>query len=183
MLNLLLMRHAKSSWSDTSLDDFHRPLNKRGRKAVPQMARWMKHNGYGADLALISSAQRTRSTFKLLKHAGVEVGASRKLQRLYLASSAELLQVIRTSKPDVKTLLLIGHNPGLHILLKSLISADEAVTDGSFYSKFPTSAFAHVTFNTAAWSDVAPSGGKLYRYMTPKRLSSQEYSLDDYLDR
>jgi phosphohistidine phosphatase len=147
------------------------------------MARWMKQRGLCPDLALISRAKRTEDTWKLLKQEGVNAGITEKLQRLYHASSGELLQIIQSVDPENRSLLIIGHNPGLHILVKSLLNQEDSATDGALYDKFPTSAFAHITFEAENWSDVAPLCGKLYRYMTPKRLSSQEFTLDDYLDR
>ena len=183
MLDLFLMRHAKSSWKDPSLDDFHRPLNKRGRTAAPLMARWMKQRGIRPELALVSSAKRTRETWKLLKQERLKVNSVVTMKRLYLASSAELLQIIQGIDSEVQSLLLIGHNPGLHILLKSLLTPEPKTVDPSVFTKFPTSAFAHLTFEVTNWSDVAPMGGNLYRYMTPKRLSLQDFTLDDYIDR
>lgn len=183
MLTLTIMRHAKSSWLDMSLDDFHRPLNKRGRGAAAAMGKWFCRHNRMPDLLLVSRAARTLETWKIMKKAGVKADEVRKLQRLYLASSSEILELIRGVEGDVSHLMLLGHNPGLHLLVKSLISTEEPVGDGAFYGKFPTAAVAQMTFDMDDWSDIAPMGGKYYRYVTPKQLTAQETSLDDYLDR
>lgn len=183
MLTLTIMRHAKSSWQDLSLDDFHRPLNKRGRNAAAAMGRWFCQHNQMPELLLVSRAARTLETWKIMKKAGVKADEVRKLQRLYLASSQEILELIRTVEGDVSHLMVLGHNPGLHLLVNSLISPEAPAGDGAFYGKFPTGAVAQMTFDVENWSDIAPMGGKYYRYVTPKQLAAQDTSLNDYLDR
>ena len=174
MLDLYIMRHAKSSWKDASLDDFHRPLNKRGRKALPLVAAWMKRHDIKPDLLLLSGAQRTKESWKLLRQDGIKAGQKRVMQRLYHASSAEIFKLLREIDDPVKSVMILGHNPGLQIFLKALVSSQRDGAGGSFYRKFPTAAVAHVQIDASDWSDVAPLGGRLYRYTTPKSLLSQD---------
>ena len=175
MLDLYIMRHAKSSWKDASLDDFHRPLNKRGRKALPVMAAWMKAHDIKPELALVSGARRTKESWKLLRQEGIKAKHKRVMQRLYHASSAEIFKVLRETDEPVTRVLVLGHNPGLQIFLKQLVTWQRDGAGGSFYRKFPTAALAHVQLNVYDWTDVAPGGGTLYRYATPKSLRGEDF--------
>lgn len=173
MLDIFLMRHAKSSWENSSLDDYHRPLNKRGKKAAPLMAEWMIDNGYSKpDLLLCSSARRCKDTYKLMRAEGLNPKQRIYMQSLYLASSAELVELIKASDKTARSLMIIGHNPGLHILAKALISSGKDGVSGAFGEKFPTAALVHIQFDVIDWTDVAPDKGTLYRYVTPKQIGS-----------
>lgn len=174
MLDLYVMRHAKSSWKDATLDDFHRPLNKRGRKAVPVIAAWMKAHDIKPQLVLVSGAERTRETWKLLRRDGIKAKHKRVMQRLYHASSGEVFKVVKEIEEPVERVLILGHNPGLQIFLKQLVSLVSDGAGGSFYRKYPTAAVAHVKLDVSGWSDVAPHQGTLYRYATPKALRGQD---------
>lgn len=118
---LILMRHAKSDWSDAAAADFDRPLAARGRKAAPKTGKWLRKQGYGPEALLSSPARRARET-------AVLVGAALKIPeqqiiwdpRIYEAGTGDLLAVIRDHAARVRKLLLIGHNPGLDQLLLHL---------------------------------------------------------------
>ncbi len=170
MVDLFLMRHAKSSWDDAFLDDFERPLNKRGRQAVPLIGQWMIEHAISPELVLCSTAKRCTSTLKLLKEEGIRFADISYHEVLYHASSVDLLSLIRTLPDTLKSLMIIGHNPGMHILANALIKLKDGQPAPPFEVKYPTSAVTHFQFQVKDWSAVAEGSGTLYRYVTPKQL-------------
>lgn len=112
---LILLRHAKSDWSGNQLD-IDRPLADRGRRQAPVSGQWLATNVDGIDLAVVSPAQRARSTWELV---AAEIGESPQVRiddRVYAASDRELLAVVRELPDDAATVVLVGHNPGLEEL-------------------------------------------------------------------
>lgn len=116
---LILLRHAKSDWSGDEAD-LLRPLAKRGRHQAPEAGRWLAANIGSVDLAVVSPAERARSTWKL---ASAELAAPPPIrfeERAYTASGSALLGIVRELPDDVKTVVLVGHNPGLEELASAL---------------------------------------------------------------
>src|ERR1051326_1722475 len=120
MKRLLLMRHAKSSWGDSSLADFERPLNERGRKAAPLVGRFMRRRKLRPALILCSRAERARQTAALVVEAARLDSPLRYDERIYEATPARLAEVVSQVEETVGELLLVGHNPGLAGLLELL---------------------------------------------------------------
>ncbi len=171
MLSLLLLRHAKSRWDDPGLEDFDRPLAARGREAAVRMGAYMARQGLAPALILCSSAVRARQTLELVRpHLGGNP-ATQFADGLYLATPAALLQRLRKLGADVETVLLIGHNPGMHNLAVNLSGSGEKKSLEALAGKFPTAALAVLTFNEHEWSQIAAGGGRLCDFMTPKRLT------------
>src|ERR1041385_7436623 len=126
MKELLLLRHAKSSWGEPGQDDFDRPLNKRGRRAAADIGRWLSDQGLQPNLVLCSSARRTRETLELLEDTldarvplHIEPG-------LYLADDAALLTRLHRIDAAVPSVMVIAHNPGLQELACELADAPGA---------------------------------------------------------
>ena len=172
MLTVSLFRHAKSSWDDRALDDHERPLAKRGTKAVPEIARYMREEGLVPDLVLCSTAVRTRATLALLvAELGPPAPTIRFDDALYLAPSDVILARVRAAEPGVRHIMVIGHNPGLHALALELVGDGDRKTVAALATEFPTAALAVFGFDVAQWSDVAVAGGRLERFVTPRRLA------------
>jgi phosphohistidine phosphatase len=170
MLRLLLLRHAKSRWDDPGLKDFDRPLAARGREAAVRMGAYMAQQGLTPDLILASSAVRARQTLELVRpHLGNPT--TQFADALYLATPAALLQRLRKLGADAETVLLIGHNPGLHSLAVTLSGSGEKKRLEALGGKFPTAALAVLTFKERDWSEITAAGGRLCDFMTPKRLA------------
>jgi phosphohistidine phosphatase len=116
---LVVLRHAKSDWS-TGLPDLERPLAQRGLRQAPEAGRWLAEHIGAIDLALVSPARRTRSTWDLVAAELDPVPASRVEQRLYTATVAGLVAVLRELSEDLTTVALVGHNPGVEDLVERL---------------------------------------------------------------
>jgi phosphohistidine phosphatase len=172
MRQLLLLRHAKSSWDDPGLSDHARPLNARGRRAAAALAGAMRDLGLQPDLVLVSSARRTLQTLEALTpfddNALIEP-----MDALYLAPSSLLLDGVRKVPELVRSVLLIGHNPGLHELALALAGGNAAPGAAGAAKRlaegFPTGALAEITI-AAPWRAVAEGGGRLVRFLEPRDL-------------
>ena len=170
--HLYLLRHAKSSPHDPSLPDHERPLTRRGEKAAAAMRHMMRSKGLLPDLVLVSDARRTLDTLKSLR-PWEKPPAINATQTLYLASAAEMLELLREVDGPVRSILLIGHNPGLHELALLLVGADPQAAGGKrarrLAKAYPTGAFAEFTLS-APWSGIGEGAGHLTRFVTPREL-------------
>jgi phosphohistidine phosphatase len=167
MKALHVLRHAKSSWDDPSLDDFDRPLAPRGRRAAKKLGAYVQTAGIEPALVLCSPARRTVET---LERLGTLEGEVRLEPALYGASAEELLTVIRTTPAHVPSILLVGHNPGLQDLAVRFASAGDARQIGRMREKMPTGAMASFEVDAEAWDAVSPRAGRLVGYVVPKEL-------------
>jgi phosphohistidine phosphatase len=169
MLSLALLRHAKSSWDAGDLEDFDRPLNERGRAAAPVMGKVLRERHFEPQLILCSSAARTRETLSLLSSAEGKPGPEVIFDdQLYLTSPDTLLERLQAVPAGTKSVLMIGHNPGLHALALTLAGTGDAKSLSRLEDKFPTAALAMFTFPEAAWRDVKPASGRLEAFITPR---------------
>ncbi|MFJ2572765.1 SixA phosphatase family protein [Streptomyces halstedii] len=162
---IVLLRHAKAEWSQES--DHERPLADRGRKDAPVAGRRLADSGIDVDLALCSTADRTRETWKLAVHEFPRRPRTVYEERLYEASVGELIALFNEVSDDIRTLLVIGHNPGMHGVADVLAGQARGDTltrltrDG-----FSTAAFAVVEFQ-GPWKKLEPGVGTLTEYWTP----------------
>jgi phosphohistidine phosphatase len=176
MRQLLLLRHAKSAWDDKALPDRDRPLSPRGRRAAAAMRLAMRDLGLLPDMVLLSPSRRTRETLEALEPWD-EAPLVVPVERLYLASVAHLLAVLHGVPETVRSVMLIGHNPGLHDLATRLVGAHgTAARDAGprraiehLAAGYPTGALAE--FGIAGpWSDLHAGGGQLIRFLRPRDL-------------
>jgi phosphohistidine phosphatase len=173
MRQLLLLRHAKSSWDEGSLSDHARPLNTRGRRAADAMAEQMRGLGLAPDVVLVSSARRTLQTLESLQPLEdspiVEV-----LDALYLAPWETLRNALRQVPDTARSVLLIAHNPGLHDLAMALGGVDPAAPPASPMAErlardYPTGALAEFAV-AGRWSELDGGGARLVRFLCPRDL-------------
>lgn len=165
---LILMRHAKSSWANDSLADFDRPLNERGKKASPLMARWLEENSLVPDTILCSTALRTKQTSDFIMAEWKQPCCRFDIQALYLASPNTILKVLTTHGPtESKVLLLIGHNPGFETLA-SMLSGKAII--------MPTAAVAVFRFRqSSSWSiDLSENKAHLEQFITVRELAPSD---------
>jgi len=170
MRELILLRHAKSSWKDDSLPDRDRPLAQRGAGAAKAVGAFLKRRGWLPDRVLVSPAERTRQTWAL-----VDAGLGAKVEPvwadgLYEAQPADLLAALRQAPDTAERVLLIGHNPGIERLAAELAgSGSDKAGLQRLAEKFPTAALAR--FEVAgAWAALAAGGARLVEFVTPHDL-------------
>jgi phosphohistidine phosphatase len=171
MRTLMLMRHAKSSWDQSDLDDLERPLAPRGRETAPLVARYIKQSGWQPDLVLCSPATRVRETWDLMTPVLGGTIDCKKLRTIYPGAPSRLLETLRRAADQVATLMLIGHNPGLGRLAVSLCGSGPAKTLERMRGKFPTAALAVIQFDIDRWDQLAPGSGRLRAFVRPKDLA------------
>jgi len=174
MRQLLLLRHAKSSWDDASLSDKDRPLNQRGHAAAATMRRAIRDLGLVPDLIMASTARRTLQTLEALEPWD-ETPLIEPHDSLYLADPARILAALHSVAETVRSVMVIGHNPGLHDLALLLVGT-KAIDDASpavsaLTEGFPTCALAEFTI-AGSWWDLRAGGGHLVRFLTPRMLSA-----------
>ncbi|MGW0467165.1 SixA phosphatase family protein [Streptomyces sp. NPDC003027] len=162
---IVLLRHAKADWPQVS--DHERPLAERGRTDAPVAGRRIAETGISFDLALCSTAVRTRETWKLAVHELPHRPRTVYEERLYEASLGELIALLNETPEDVNDLLVIGHNPGMHALSDALAGSAEGDTRARMNrGGFPTAAFAVVGFN-GSWKSLEHGVGTLLEYWAP----------------
>jgi phosphohistidine phosphatase len=166
---LYLLRHLKSSWDDASLPDPERPLAPRGRKAGKKLARHLRETGVAPELVLCSPAVRTRETFVAVRSA-IGKPEVRFLPQLYGADGEELLVAVRGVAPEVASVLLVGHNPGLHDLALALTGRGDEDARQRLREKLPTGALATLSFRAGTWIELMPGSGELVDYVVPREL-------------
>lgn len=162
MKQLVLCRHAKSSWKRLELADIDRPLSGRGKRDAPLMARQLKAWGLLPDLILSSPAKRARKTAKVvaaeLDYAKRDIVQD---ERLYLQGSNSLLKVLAETSDSHEVVMLVGHNPDLTELAEQLIGK---VLDG-----IPTAGVVVIRLKGASWRDLAEQGGEAVLFYRPEK--------------
>ena len=169
MKRLGLLRHAKSSWADSDLRDFDRPLKRRGIKAARAMGEELRRRDVEFDLVLASPAQRIVETVARLEE-GYGRSLDSKFERgIYEASALSLWQIIERASNGAESLLLVGHQPGLQALATMLASRGDP-HHREMRDYFPTAAFALTEFEADDWRGIEPGTGRVELYLTPRAL-------------
>jgi phosphohistidine phosphatase len=172
MKSLTLLRHAKSGWDDPVSRDFDRPLNPRGRKAARTVGREMKAKSFSFDLVLASPARRVIETLEEVASGYGPIDPDFD-QRLYLASAATLLDIVRAAPDGARRLLVVGHNPGLEELALCLSGRDDAELRCEVEVKYPTGTVAEIELPVERWADVTEGAGRLVRFIRPRDLDPE----------
>ncbi len=161
MRQLLLMRHAKSSWNNANMSDHDRPLAPRGKKAAPEMAEWLVKNDCVPTLIRCSTACRALETAELVSsylHTEVPLEV---LGGLYHAPPETIKIVAAQVAPEITRLMIVAHNPGMYELLNEYTSVD---------TPFPTAAIACLEASAISWKVFFASPPKLKFFVTPKEI-------------
>ena len=161
-LTLILMRHAKSGWDDPTMEDFERPLSDRGRRQAPLLGAWLAKRGHRPDIALVSSAARTRETWDLVAPHLPDARVEHR-KNLYLAPRGTLVRAPEGQK--ARTVLILAHNPGIAEAAHDLVK--HRPDDGAFL-RYPTAATTVIRFETPTWGEIGR--GELVDFTVPSRL-------------
>ena len=163
MKRVIVVRHAKSSWSEPGLLDIERPLNKRGRRSAPRMADRLRELGIEPDLILSSPATRALATaLTIADRLESPEGRIRIVDSIYGADSGELFDLIRSTGDPVSSLMLVGHNPASTDLANRL--ADAGI------DKIPTCGAFCADFDVSSWSGIREGSGRVAFFEFPKNL-------------
>jgi phosphohistidine phosphatase len=168
MKTLYLLRHAKSSWADTGVDDLDRPLAPRGQRAAEKVADHLRQQGVAPAIVLCSSARRARETLAVMAPAFGSATEHAIEEGLYAASAAELLSRLRRIPDRTPSVMIIGHNPGLQDLAVTLVGHGawlERLREG-----FPTAALAVLRSPIASWRELGPGEAELIDFVVPREL-------------
>ena len=161
MKTVLIMRHAKSDWSQDG-PDHERTLNTRGQHDAPRMGRFLGAQNLAVDAVYSSTAVRARSTAEAVREAARWDAPFQTEKGLYLATVPAWIDFLGATKDTVDTLVAIGHNPGVSDLVSELTGESVAM---------PTSAIAQVELDIQQWSDlIGSSGHRLRNYWYPKGI-------------
>lgn len=161
MKKLVLIRHAKSDWSNPLLEDFLRPLNKRGEKNAPFMAKILEKKDIKPDLIISSPSIRTKQTLEYFIKQLNYKDEVRFEESIYEAPYENLLKVIKDIPNIYKTVFLIGHNPSLCDLTNFLV-------DKSF-ENIPTCGIVEIDFDVKNWKDISKENSNLISFEYPKK--------------
>jgi phosphohistidine phosphatase len=172
MHRLLLLRHAKAERSEAGTEDRVRKLIERGRKDATSIGAYMASHALVPDRVIVSPSARTQETWKFAAAAFRPAHAAISLEKLYNATPPAILGVIRETPKTARTLLVIGHNPGLHELALMLIASGDIETREQLREKFPTSSLVIIDFAVDSWGKVHSQSGRLERFVTPKSLGA-----------
>ena len=163
MLNLYVMRHSKSSWKNKNLEDYKRPLSKKGKSEIKLVTKFLKNKKTRLDLAYVSSAKRTVQTYKKLIKK-VKINKIIFSKKLYLTNPSAIFKFIKKTKSKYKNIILINHEPSCKNLVLKLIKKK--------YIKFKkqtfdTSSIAKINFEVDKWNRIKNYSGKLIFFKNP----------------
>ncbi len=165
MKRLILMRHAKSDWSGSGTSDHDRTLNARGRRDAPALGNWLREQGLAPDEVLCSTSTRTRETLDLLALGGKPTVHFNR--DLYLAEAAVIHRVLSSARG--KSVLLIGHNPGIGEVAGRIMDPE---TDIDWIGDYPTGATLVTTHQIDDWAKLSWGTGDVTHSVVPRALSS-----------
>ena len=162
MKELCLVRHAKSSWKYAKLDDFERPLNKRGRKNAPFMGKIVCQLGFFPDLIVASPASRAAMTARVFAfEINYPLEKIRYLASIYESDEKDLVDIISGLDDKLTKVMLVGHNPGLTDLANSI---------GNYpIDNIPTSGIVCIALDIIVWSESKKKSGELKYFEFPKK--------------
>lgn len=161
MKTLFVLRHAKSSWDNSDLSDFDRPLNKRGLNAAPLMGEVMFDNAFKPQLILSSPAKRTKQTAILINETAQIQSKIIYDEGIYEANPFRLLQIVSELDEKFESVMIVGHNPGLEGLVQILTGETRIM---------PTAALAVIDLSVENWSEVVAKSGKVRTFLRPKTI-------------
>jgi phosphohistidine phosphatase len=167
MKTIILVRHAKSSWKDSSLDDFDRPLNKRGKKNAPFIGKKLKERQIMPDLILSSPAKRAKKTATAIAK---KIDYPKKMiifdDNMYHAGARYLFELVKNLNDENETVMLFGHNPDFNDFADMLLKKNRVYN-------IPTTGVYCIRFDVNHWQKVKECKGKFVFFDYPKRYKDE----------
>jgi phosphohistidine phosphatase len=172
MRRIFLLRHAKSDRSDPGASDHGRPLNRRGQEAARRIGAYLDRHRLVPESVLCSTATRARETWALVAAEIPSAPPPDYDERLYNAAPGKILDVLGQASPGIKSLLLVGHNPGLQDLSTLLIASGDLGDRERLHEKLPAGGLVVIDFPIEDWSKLHPRSGRLERFVVPRTLAA-----------
>jgi phosphohistidine phosphatase len=167
---IYLLRHAKAESAVAGEEDIDRRLSLRGLEDCENIGRYIKARKYTPALIAVSPARRTKETFELvMRHAGM-VCPSAIEKRLYAATPDRIVDFISQTDDNHDSLMIVGHNPGMHLLALSLVEPQTISPHDMLKVKYPTGTLTVIQFTMDSWQDITHTKGKLIDFMIPADL-------------
>jgi len=170
MKKLILLRHAKSCWTESALDDHDRPLNRRGKSAAPVIGAWLKSRGHRPDVVLCSSAVRTRQTVARMRKKFPELPEPVIERALYHAAPSDMLARLHAIPSDARCVMLVGHQPGLGSMVRKLADGRENRRCRRAFEHFPTAAAAVLEAPPDSWDALDYGTARFVDFAKPREL-------------
>lgn len=162
MKTLLILRHAKSSWSHSGMGDHERPLNGRGKIDAPRMGELLKKEGLVPDLIISSTAKRALTTAEVAANSAGYEGEIKTTRQLYHAGPEDYFIVLKGVKDSHDRVMVVGHNPGMEELVEEFSERPE---------RMPTAALAQVELQIDSWTEMGGEvNGRLVSLWRPREL-------------
>lgn len=171
MRRLMLLRHAKTERAEPGERDRDRKLTKRGRADAPAIGAYMARHGLVPDRTLVSPAARAQETWELLAPAFAKMPAVANDERIYNASAEKLMVMVAETRGPL-SLLVVGHNPGMHDLALRLTASGDVEARERLMESLPTSGLVVIDLPFDNWSKLHPHAGRLERFVTPRLIAA-----------
>lgn len=166
MLRLTLIRHANAEWKDASYEDFDRPLNKRGLAEAESIGKLLAENQLVPELILTSTSRRTQQTAEIVaRELGVASRRVKATEQLYLARAETILALAQATGPKVRHLAIIGHNPGISELTRTLAPPDAQIAE------LTTASACTLTFTVDSWERLSGLAARAVEYKPAPRFN------------
>jgi len=168
----MLLRHAKTERAQPGERDRDRNLTKRGRSDAPIIGAYMARHGLVPDLALVSPATRAEETWALVADSFARTPKTVSEERIYNADPQRLLDLLAETEA-ARSLVLVGHNPGLHDLAVQLIASGDVEARERIAEGLPTSGLVVIDMAFDEWSRLHPHSGRLERFISPRLIAAE----------
>ncbi|EKJ87748.1 SixA phosphatase family protein [Leptospira meyeri] len=170
MKQIYLLRHAKSEWDEPYDSDLDRSLSRRGKEQTKALREYLKESRFEFDQCFVSPAERTQKTYTSLRKEILRFPKPELRESIYDAEKEDLLFLLQGLTPAVRSVCLVGHNPGLEELGSSLLFGDSEV---SHFQKFPTAAFLGLSFSKDSWKDLSWGSCQLSVFWIPGQIGKE----------
>jgi len=171
MKTILLMRHAKSSWSQSGVEDHDRILNARGREAAEKMGIWLRTRSLIPDHVLVSTAARAAETWDRMAATHPPDLRPEFHKSLYHSGPDTMLELIKASPPTAKTLLLIAHQPGMSAMTARMADGQQGPDQTRAFSHFPTAGIAVLRAHAPDWASIEFGGCRFETFAVPREIA------------
>ncbi len=172
MKSILILRHAKSDWSNPSLSDFDRPLTKRGLNDAPRMGRILIQFGCMPDLIISSPSMRTRQTVELTAFDNGYRGEILWDDTMYGGSFSDIITALHSIPRNISCPMVVGHNPGVEETISLLLSPREQNPATSARFRIPTAGLVYLDAHIDTWKDLKPGVCVLRWFLIPRLVKA-----------